>query len=285
MPSARRRSGGDRGVGHDGRVLGQRLDAAQGLGAGEELQAPQERARLAERAAPFGKREAEHPAEAGHLPLRQRVLRVRAEAGVDHLRDLAGGIPASGRRAARSPGGAPYGRPASSFRAGPGSCRRRAGCRPWSSGRRRSGRAARGRGRPRRRRRRRSGRSGTWSSSGRPGRRPAPAGAGSTGVMKVLSTARRTPRGGADPRDGADVGQPQQRVGRRLQPAELGARADRGGDRAGVARVDEGEAEAEAAEDLVEQAKAAAVDVVAGDHVIARVAAWPARRSSRRRRR
>jgi len=64
----------------------------------------------------------------------------------------------------------------------------------------------------------------------------------------------------AELRDGRDVEEAQQRVRGRLDPREARARADGGGDGARVARVDVGEGEAHAAEDLVEETEGAAVE-------------------------
>jgi hypothetical protein len=69
-----------------------------------------------------------------------------------------------------------------------------------------------------------------------------------------------------DLRDGRDVGDPEQRVGRRLDPDDLGlARLDRRGDRGGVVHGCGGVVETPGLEDLLEQAVGAAVRVV-GDH-------------------
>ena len=73
-------------MGHDRRVLDQALDAAQRFGECEELGAFEEAARVFEVALELDR---DHPTEAmRHLPLRQRVLRMRGEAGVVHARDL-----------------------------------------------------------------------------------------------------------------------------------------------------------------------------------------------------
>ena len=88
--------------------------------------------------------------------------------------------------------------------------------------------------------------------------------------MKVLSTASSTPRARQTLGDLADVGQPQQRVGRRLDPAQLGARGDRRRHRGGIARVGVDEGQPQAAKHLVEEAKRPAVEIVAGDHLVAR---------------
>ena len=81
--------------------------------------------------------------------------------------------------------------------------------------------------RRRSRRRRRSGRRGTSSSSGRRCRRRARAGAGGTGVAKVLSTTTIAPTRVRRLGDRADVDDVQQRVRRRLDPDELRPLVDR----------------------------------------------------------
>ena len=90
---------------------------------------------------------------------------------------------------------------------------------------------------------------------------------GHEGVVDAEAHAARRADGG----DGADVGQAQQRVGRRLQPAELRARLDGGGHRLRIARIDIAEAQAEAAEHLLEQPVRPAVEIVARDDVVAGV--------------
>ena len=72
-------------------------------------------------------------------------------------------------------------------------------------------------------------------------------------------------------RDGGDVDQLQQRIGRALEPDQPGAVLDGGFDVLDARRVDEREAQADALEHAVEQAKRAAVDVVAGHDVVAGV--------------
>ena len=72
-------------VRHDRRVLGERLDAAEALGAGEDAQRAQERARLRDGPSVL---EADHPAGPAHLPRGERVPLVRREARVVDLDDL-----------------------------------------------------------------------------------------------------------------------------------------------------------------------------------------------------
>src|SRR5690606_13341242 len=75
-----------------------------------------------------------------------------------------------------------------------------------------------------------------------------------------------------DGRNRLDVDDFQRRVGRRLDPEHAGLRCDRGLDGGGVGQVDEAEVQARAAPaDAFEQAVAATVEVVHGDHVVATV--------------
>jgi SufS family cysteine desulfurase len=69
----------DGGVGHDRRMLDQTLDAAQALRQGEEFTAVQEALRAGQIGRQF---DGDHAAEATHLSLCQRMLRMRGEAGV-----------------------------------------------------------------------------------------------------------------------------------------------------------------------------------------------------------
>ena len=73
---------GDRGVGHGGRMRDQRLDAAEALAEGAQAHLSEEGRRAVERP----EVERDHRAEAGHLLLRERVLRVGREARIVHLR-------------------------------------------------------------------------------------------------------------------------------------------------------------------------------------------------------
>src|SRR5207244_5921535 len=77
--------GRDARVRHDRGVLDQRLDAAERLGEREDLAGAEEAARLVE---PAAQDEADHAAEARRLRSRERMLRVRLQAGVDDLLDL-----------------------------------------------------------------------------------------------------------------------------------------------------------------------------------------------------
>ena len=85
MPRARRASGREARVRHDGGVLGERLDAAEALGAGEDAERLEERARLP-RARPSSSKLIIPPGPL-HLPLGERVARVRREARVADARD------------------------------------------------------------------------------------------------------------------------------------------------------------------------------------------------------
>src|SRR6185503_441645 len=74
-----------RGVRHRRRMADETLDAAQALGAREQLEAIEHRAPGVERAVAGDDRD--HAAEAARLALRERVLRMAREPGVEHLRD------------------------------------------------------------------------------------------------------------------------------------------------------------------------------------------------------
>jgi hypothetical protein len=84
MPSLALRRGGDARVGHDGGVLDERLDAAEGFGEGEEFDAFEHASRGLR---PPLMTTLIMPPKAHLLP-GQRVLRVALEAGVDDLGDL-----------------------------------------------------------------------------------------------------------------------------------------------------------------------------------------------------
>ena len=65
-------------MGHQRRVLDQALDAAQALGQREQLAVLEEALRAGEIGLQLDR---DHAAEAAHLPLRQRVLRMRRQPG------------------------------------------------------------------------------------------------------------------------------------------------------------------------------------------------------------
>jgi hypothetical protein len=73
--------------------------------------------------------------------------------------------------------------------------------------------------------------------------------------------------------EGLDVGEAQQRVGRRFEVQQARGRPPGLGDGVEVARVDEAELDPELGIDRLEQAIGAAIEVVAGDDVIALLAA------------
>ena len=79
MPMAARRSAGDRGVGHAGRVLDQGLDAAQALGQREEPRAAQHAVGRLLPARDLGR---DHAAEAAHLARGHGVAGMVGQAGV-----------------------------------------------------------------------------------------------------------------------------------------------------------------------------------------------------------
>ncbi len=155
---------------------------------------------------------------------------------------------------------------------------RRGGCRPWRSGGRRAGRAARRR----------------WPITAPPTTSEWP-----FRYLVVECTTRSAPSSSGrwkyGRHEGVVDGQATRRAaGTIAATAAMSASAAAGwsasrpstsrvfgsiaaATAAGVARVDVGEARARAAEDLVEQAEGAAVEVVAGDDVIARVEQCAAR--------
>ena len=85
-PSALRVARGDARMRHDRRVLDQALDAAERLGAREDADGREEGLRGGQAAA--DQHEREHPAEALHLALGERVLRVARQARPRHPLDL-----------------------------------------------------------------------------------------------------------------------------------------------------------------------------------------------------
>ena len=68
---------------------------------------------------------------------------------------------------------------------------------------------------------------------------------------------------------GTDVDQPEERVGRRLEPDHARAPGERPFEMRGIAQVDEARLDAERAQDLLEEPVRAAVHVVAADDVVA----------------
>ena len=92
--------------------------------------------------------------------------------------------------------------------------------------------------------------------------------------MKVLSTTTSQPRLCAIGADGGDVGEPHQRIGRRLDVDVARVLADGALHVARIGRVHVGELEAEVRHDLVEQPRHAAVEIVGGDDVIAGLHQW-----------
>ncbi len=87
--------------------------------------------------------------------------------------------------------------------------------------------------------------------------------------MKVLSTTTSQPRLCAIAADGGDVGEPHQRIGRRLDVDVARVLANGVLDVARVRGVDVGELQPEVGHDLVEQPRHAAIQIVGGDDVIA----------------
>jgi hypothetical protein len=72
--------------------------------------------------------------------------------------------------------------------------------------------------------------------------------------------------------DRLEIGELQHRIGRRLGPDHLRPRRDRRLDRAKVGEIDEAEIEAgRATAHALEQPEGAAIEVVAGDDVVARI--------------
>ncbi len=69
--------------------------------------------------------------------------------------------------------------------------------------------------------------------------------------------------------DGGDVGDAHQRIGRRLDEHGDGPIAHGGAHGFGISRVDVAEAEAQVAQEAIEEAEGAAVDVLSADDVIA----------------
>ena len=268
---------GHGGVGHHGRQLDQRLDAAQGLREREDPRrlADRDRAVARRSTALRGRHERDHPAAGAHLA-------------------RGAGRPADGR-AGRSRG---PGRTATRRRrARPGSRRppRRSGCAARPAAGACAGRAARGSSRTGRarapaafwRKRSRSATAGSrvtatprivslwparyfvaeWKTMSA----PRSSGRWRTGVANVLSTtiSGRGPspkRSRSTPADGLDVDDLQERVRRRLEPDEPGAVGQRLPHRLRVGReVCVSGDDAVRAADLLEVAERAAVDVVADD--------------------
>ena len=217
------------------------------------------------------------PPKPSHLALRERVLRMRSQAGVVHARDLRLLLePVRQReRAARS--AAPCAAPASSRRAARGSCRTGPAIAPTAFCRKPS-----------------RSRSASWRgslpttatppiTSEWPFRylvvecttmsKPSSSGRCTHGLAKVLSATRDDAARAADLGDRAQVGQPQQRVGRRLDPDQLACRA------AAPPRRPRGSVRSTKLKrwpalrlrTALEQAEGAAVDVVARDDVRAGV--------------
>ena len=85
----------------------------------------------------------------------------------------------------------------------------------------------------------------------------------------MLSTTSRAPGLPRDVGDRGDVGDAQQRVGRRLAPDDAGGRPHRRAQGVDVAEVDRGVLDAPRREDLVDQPERAAVGVVRDDDVVA----------------
>ena len=128
-----------------------------------------------------------------------------------------------------------------------------------------------------RRRRRRSARRGTSSSSARRRRRRAAIGCWRYGDAKVLSTTSSAPASWATLGERGDVGDAEQRVGRRLDPDDLRrARPDRGADGVDVVPAGRGVATAPTRSwTLREQPVGAAVRVARDDRVVAGPADGP----------
>ena len=77
--------GRHRGVGHDGGVFDEAFHAAEGFGEGEQVAAFEHAAGFAQATFDF---DGDDAAEAVHLALRQRMLRMALEAGIDDAFDL-----------------------------------------------------------------------------------------------------------------------------------------------------------------------------------------------------
>ena len=261
------RGAGHRGVRHPARVLDQRLDAAQRLPQREHLGAVAHRQRLLLAA---GHPERHHAAEPPHLPCRDLVARGARPGPGSRPRRRPGARSGTRRPARRCRSAAPSAAPGSSARAGP--ARRRTARRPRPS---RSGGSAS-----------RSARSRSRTTSAPPTTSewppqylvvectttsaPRVSGCWRYGEAKVLSTTSSAPASWAIAGQRLDVGDVEQRVGRRLDPDHLGlpgriaartaSRSATGGRRV---------LEAPRSGDLVEQPERAAVRVVGDDHVVA----------------
>ena len=166
------------------------------------------------------------------------------QAGIDHLLDPGMALQEARRRPWRCCNGAPCAAPASSGRAAPGSCRTGPAMAPTAFCRKV-------------RRSRRSAFSPTTSTpptmSEWPFRylvaecmtmsKPCSSGRCTQGLAKVLSQTVMMPRLRASGGQRREVGQLQQRVGRRLDPDHAGLRPDRRLEGGGVGQVDEAEGE------------------------------------------
>ena len=85
--------------------------------------------------------------------------------------------------------------------------------------------------------------------------------------------------------DRVEVDDAEQRIGRELEPDQAGAIGHRRGDRVGIGRIDRGEGQPVAPEDLVEEPEGAAVHVLGEDDVIPGIEEQHHRRRCRQSRR